>query len=71
MAVNETRSMNGDLREGISDGIVQKLTPDRGGVTDRASVTDRNLLLQEQYGVRLGDGGTGNNAAYRLTSLHG
>ena len=31
MAVNESRSMNGDLREGITDGIVKKVNPNRGG----------------------------------------
>ena len=31
MAVNETRSLNGDLREGITDGVVKKIAPDRGG----------------------------------------
>ena len=31
MAVNESRSMNNDLREGITDGMVKKATPDRGG----------------------------------------
>lgn len=31
MAVNETRNMNMDLREGITDGIVKKLNPNRGG----------------------------------------
>jgi len=31
MAVNETRSMNVDLREGITDGMVKKMNPNRGG----------------------------------------
>lgn len=70
MAVNETRSMNGDLREGLTDGVVKKLTPDRGGVTDKSSVVDRNLDLQEQYGVRVGDYG-GESYASRLTTVHG
>lgn len=34
MAVNETRSLNGDLAEGISDGVVRKACPDRGGVLE-------------------------------------
>lgn len=69
MAVNETRSMNGDLREGLTDGVVKKLTPDRGGVTDKDTVVDRNMDLQEQYGARVGEGGS--NYAYRLTTVHG
>jgi len=31
MAVNETRNMNDELREGITDGIVKKINPNRGG----------------------------------------
>lgn len=31
MAVNESRSMNNDLREGITDGTVKKVNPNRGG----------------------------------------
>ena len=31
MAVNESRNMNQDLREGITDGVIKKLTPNRGG----------------------------------------
>lgn len=34
MAVNESRSMNAELREGISDGAVHKIAPDRGGVVE-------------------------------------
>ena len=32
MAVNESRSMNSDLQEGITDGYVKKVAPDRGGI---------------------------------------
>ena len=31
MAVNETRNMNADLREGLTDGVVKKVNPNRGG----------------------------------------
>lgn len=31
MAVNEYRSMNQDLREGVTDGVVKKINPNRGG----------------------------------------
>ena len=34
MAVNESRSMNADLNEGLVDGVVKHLTPDRGGVVE-------------------------------------
>lgn len=34
MAVNESRSMNAELRIGLTDGVVKKSTPDRGGVVD-------------------------------------
>lgn len=67
MAVNETRSLNGDLREGITDGVVKKLTPDRGGVTDSTSVAARNMDLQQQYGMTTAGAGS----ADRLTTVHG
>ena len=38
MAVNETRSMNADLREGLTDGVVKKSTPDRGGVVEPSAL---------------------------------
>lgn len=67
MAVNESRSMNADLREGLTDGVVKKLTPDRGGVTDSGTVVSRNGNLQQQYGMT-----TGSSApAARLTTVHG
>lgn len=67
MAVNETRSLNGDLAEGLTDGVVKKLTPDRGGVTDEGTVHARNSRLQQQYGVTTGSSGS----ASRLTTVHG
>jgi hypothetical protein len=67
MAVNESRSLNGDLREGLTDGVVKKATPDRGGVTDSASVSARNSRLQQQYGMTT----SGSGAASRLTTVHG
>jgi hypothetical protein len=70
MAVNETRSLNRELAEGITDGVVKKLTPDRGGVTDSASVVSRNHSFQQQYGVTPDpDGGT--VEARRLTTVRG
>lgn len=46
MAVNETRSMNKDLREGITDGSVKKYSPNRGGQPhDDASVVNSYQYL--------------------------
>lgn len=46
MAVNESRSMNGDLAIGIADGTVKSMTPDRGGVVSSTgdSVATRGML---------------------------
>jgi hypothetical protein len=49
MAVNQTRSMNQDLAEGISDGVVKKLTPDRGGLQDSAEIAAVKSALHEIY----------------------
>lgn len=48
MAVNETRNMNQDLIEGITDGKAIKPSPDRGGVTEPQS--QREGLMNEQHG---------------------
>ena len=66
MAVNETRSMNADLREGISDGAVKKDAPNRGGSTEYDA--HESNLLQEQYGMMTGMG-PADQAARRLTQL--
>lgn len=51
MAVNASRSMNGDLHDGINDGRLKSLTPDRGGdKTDDYAVT-RAKMLQTQYNI--------------------
>jgi hypothetical protein len=49
MAVNDSRSMNRDLRLGLSDGKFKSLTPDRGGEVDPTSATARMNVLQAQY----------------------
>lgn len=64
MAVNETRSMNADLREGLTDGSVKKDAPDRGGVTEPDA--HQRHLLQQQYGTSVG---YADEAARRLTQL--
>lgn len=51
MAVNESRSMNNDLRLGVTDGKFKSLTPGRGGEVETANVTVRAQVLQPQYGV--------------------
>lgn len=46
MAVNDSRSMNGDLALGIADGTTKHSTPDRGGVVSSTgdSVAARGML---------------------------
>lgn len=51
MAVNNSRSMNADLRQGLLDGREKALTPDRGGSVEVNHVHDRALSLQAQYGI--------------------
>ncbi len=43
MAVNESRSMNADLREGLTDGVVKKVAPNRGGVVEVDELKVRTL----------------------------
>lgn len=49
--VNDSRSLNGDLREGISDGTVKKLGPNRGGDTTSkgAQAVMQGLLPSDRY----------------------
>lgn len=49
MAVNQSRSMTMDLFEGISDGAVKKLTPDRGGLQDSRDAAIVKGDLHEIY----------------------
>lgn len=53
MAVNESRSMNNDLRLGANDGKFKNLTPDRGGVVETEHAIERASVLQPQYNVQL------------------
>ena len=48
MAVNESRNLTVELRNGITDGSVKRLAPDRGGVVEGDHT---NQVLQEQYGA--------------------
>lgn len=48
MAVNETRSMNEDLLAGITDGIVKKSSPNRGGdMYDEHCIDAVNMILHQ------------------------
>lgn len=51
MAVNESRSMNADMKAGAGDGKYKSLTPSRGGEVEMTSVVTRMTELQEQYNV--------------------
>ena len=52
MAVNTSRSMNGDRKLGEEDGMIKSLTPDRGGVLEEINgLVARAKLLQTQYNV--------------------
>lgn len=52
MAANLTRSMNGDLAEGMSDGKYKKVaTAERGGVIDGATYLNRAALDDLYYGI--------------------
>lgn len=52
MAVNESRSMNRDLKLGAGDGKFKSLTPDRGGDVDPTHATVRKNMLQVQYNLQ-------------------
>jgi len=59
MAVNESRSMNGDLQKGAKDGLLKSLTPDRGGEPETAEVVSRAAMLQRQYNITDATAGIG------------
>lgn len=52
MAVNESRSMNRDLKLGAGDGKFKSLTPDRGGDVDPTTSAVRKNMLQIQYNIQ-------------------
>lgn len=52
MAVNESRSMNADLKAGAGDGKFKSLTPDRGGEVDPTAAYVRKKELNIQYNVQ-------------------
>lgn len=49
MAVNESRSMNRDLRLGATDGKFKNLTPDRGGEVDPTAATYRKEVTKAMF----------------------
>lgn len=51
MAVNESRSMNRDLKMGATDGKFKSLTPDRGGEVEMTASAVRSHELQLQYNI--------------------
>lgn len=57
MAVNDSRSMNRDLRLGATDGKFKSLTPDRGGDVDPTGAAKRMNEVKapfptgEQYSI--------------------
>lgn len=51
MAVNTSRSMNAELREGLTDGSYKKVVNNRGGVVERATYDSRNELDDVWYGI--------------------
>lgn len=71
MAVNESRNMNQDLREGITDGVVKKVNPNRGGFPndDGCVASVYGTLSQDLYDtVPMGNPAQGyyeNRVAYR------
>ncbi len=71
MAVNETRSMNADLREGITDGMVKKSNPDRGGDLFNGHCADavRAALSEELYDPVVGVNPAQAYAGARVASL--
>lgn len=71
MAVNETRSMNADLREGITDGMVKKVAPDRGGDLFDAHCASavRSSLSQALYDPVAGNNPAQPYAGARVASL--
>lgn len=65
MAVNESRNLSRDLREGLTDGSVKKAARDRGGEVEYQD--GREGLPQDMYGYSPSDPrGTIDSVASRL-----
>jgi hypothetical protein len=48
---NPSRSLNGDLHEGMSDGKYKKIAMNRGGVIEALTYHDREALNDKWYGI--------------------
>jgi len=64
MAVNESRSMNADMKQGAKDGVYKHLTPNRGGVVELKDVIKRADELQMQYSIATPEHPTGCPCGY-------
>ena len=51
MAFPQSRSMNGDLNEGATDGKYKKVIRDRGGYIDPGTTLNRLELDDHFYGI--------------------
>jgi hypothetical protein len=69
MAVNETRSLNVDLRKGLTDGSVKKAAPDRGGVVEYDPVERNANLHRDLYDPSLSVEGELASSHLRVTTL--
>lgn len=47
MAINNSRSMNDDMRKGALDGSYKSLTPSRGGDVEEAFTKKRMAVLEQ------------------------
>jgi hypothetical protein len=52
MAFPQSRSMNGSLSEGATDGKYKKINPNRDGTVDPATAENRLDLSDQWYGLR-------------------
>lgn len=50
MSVNQSRSMNAELDEGRSDGMIKKVARNRGGEVDAGTFNARGTLSDNYYG---------------------
>ncbi len=73
MAVNQSRSQNANLAEGMSDGKYKKAVMDRGGEIESTTYNGRRDLSDQYYGIHearskvLGDGTQGVTPSFVAT----
>lgn len=51
MVYANSRSMNGELNEGATDGKYKKVTPNRGGHVEHTTQQERDDLKDTWYGI--------------------